>query len=70
MFLVSSADFFSKIDFLQIIFQKHYQSAKRFGNKSVPMFCRSWSGSKLFAKLISRRQKTIFCALVQLCHTT
>ena len=25
-------------------------SVKQFGSRSVPMFCRAWSGSKLFAK--------------------
>ena len=46
----------------QIFFSKnfweHYQSARRCGSRSGPTFCRSWSGSNLFAKVISRRQKS------------
>ena len=38
-------------------FQEHYQSVKWFESRSGPTFCRSWSGYKLFTKLISRRQK-------------
>ena len=30
---------------------------KLFGSRSGQMFCQAWSGSKLFAKVISRRQK-------------
>ena len=30
----------------------------QFGYKSDPMFCRTWSGSKLFAKVVSRQQKS------------
>ena len=32
-------------------------SVKRVGPISGPMKCQSWSGSKLFAKVISRRQE-------------
>ena len=56
--LLSSADFF-KITFSEIFFQEHYQSVKQFGPRSGPTFCRSWSGSKLFAKVISRQQKAL-----------
>ena len=52
---LSSADFF-KIDFFKKKFQEHYQSVKQFGPRSGPTFCRSRSGSKLFAKVISRQQ--------------
>ena len=49
--------FFFKINFLRKkkIFQEHHQSVKKNGSRSGPTFCRSWSGSKLFAKVISRR---------------
>ena len=33
----------------------NHQSVKQFGPRSVPVFCEDWSGSKLFAKVISRR---------------
>ena len=49
---------FFKINFFKKFFQEHYQWVKRFGSKSGPTFCRSWSGSKLFAKVISRWQKS------------
>ena len=48
---------FFKINFFQKFFQEHYQSVKLFGSRSGPTFCRSWSGSKLFAKFYSRQQK-------------
>ena len=41
-----------RLFFLQKIFQVHYQSVKRVGSRSGSAFCRSWSGSKLFAKFI------------------
>ena len=41
----------------QKFFHKHYQSVKQFGSRSGRTFCQPWSGSKLFAKVISRRQK-------------
>ena len=44
---------FFKID----ISKKFNQSAKHVGSRSGPTKCQSWSGSKLFAKVISRRQK-------------
>ena len=40
-----------------MFFQKHYQSVKQFGSRSWPTFCRSWSGSKLFAKVISKASR-------------
>ena len=33
-----------------------FQSVKLFRSRSGPTFCRAWSGSKLFAKVISRRR--------------
>ena len=48
---------FFKIFFFKKIFQEHYQSVKQFVSRSLPTFCRSWSGSKQFANVISRQQK-------------
>ena len=56
MLLMSSADFF-KINLFKKFFQEYYQSVKQFGSRSGPTDCRSWSGSKLFAKVISIQQK-------------
>ena len=56
MFL-SSTDFCFKINFKKFL-QEHYQSVKCFGSRSGPTFCWSWSGSKLFAEFICRRQKS------------
>ena len=39
------------------IFQNH-QGVKEFRFRSGPTFCLAWSGSKLFAKVISRQQKS------------
>ena len=55
---MSSADFFQN-QLFQKFFQGHYQSVKWFGSRLGLAFCRSWSGSKLFAKLISRWQNKI-----------
>ena len=52
-----SVDFF-KIDFYKKIFQEYHQSVKQFGLRSGSTFFRARSGSKLFAKVISRRQKS------------
>ena len=38
-------------------FFQYHQGVKQFGSRSGPMFCRAWSGSKLFAKVFSRWQK-------------
>ena len=56
MLLVSSADFFLNLNFEKKILQKHHR-VKPFGSRSGPTLCRSWSGSKLFAKAISIQQK-------------
>ena len=45
---------FFKFNFFEKFFQEYYQSVKQFGSRSDPTFCRAWSGSKLFAKVISR----------------
>ena len=47
---------FFKINFLEKFFQEQYKSVKQFGSRSGPTLCWSWSGSKLFSKVISRRQ--------------
>ena len=47
-----------KSTFSKKIFQEYHQSVKQFGSRSVLMFCWARSGSKLFAKVISRRQKS------------
>ena len=47
MLFLSSADFFCQNHLFKKIFQEHYQK-----------FCWPWSGSKLFAKVISRQQKS------------
>ena len=54
-----SADFFKKY-FLQKISEEHYQSVKWFGSRSGLTFCVFRSGSKPFAKVISRQLKSIF----------
>ena len=51
---LSSADFF-QINFFIKLFQEYHQSVKQFGSWSGLTFCRAWSGSKLFANIISRR---------------
>ena len=48
---------FFKINIFEKFFQGRYQSVKRFGFRSGPTLSRSWSGSKLFVKVFSRRQK-------------
>ena len=55
--LLSSFDLFSKLTFFNKIFKEHYLSVKRHRPRSGPTFCWSRSGSQLFAKVISRRQK-------------
>ena len=48
--------FFFKLNFQKKSF-RNTLSVKQFGTRSGPTKCRAWSGSKLFAKDISRRQK-------------
>ena len=45
---------FFKIDIFKKFFQDYHQSAKQFGPRSGPTFSRAWSGSNLFAEIISR----------------
>ena len=52
--LFCSVLIFSKSNFFKNFFQEYHQSVKQFGFRSGPTFCRAWSGSKLFAKVISR----------------
>ena len=49
---------FFEFHFFKNFFQEHYQSVKQFGSRSGTdlTFCQSRSGSKLFAKFISKRQ--------------
>ena len=47
-----------KIIFFQKIFQVYYQNVKQFGFRSGPTKCWNRSGSKLFAKVLSRWQKS------------
>ena len=39
-------------------FFQYHRGVKQFGSRSGPTFCRAWSGSKLFAKVIIRQQKS------------
>ena len=52
--------FFFKLTFFffKKIFQQYHQSVKQFGSRSGQTFCRAWSGSKLFANVFSRWQKS------------
>ena len=49
---------FFKVNYFKQFFQKLLQRAQRLGSTSGPTFCRFWSGFKLFAKVISRLQKS------------
>ena len=55
--LMLQSDFF-QMNFFKKFFQEHYQ-CHPLGSRSGPTFwfCQSLSGSKLFAKIISRQQK-------------
>ena len=57
MILLSNADFF-KVYFFKKFFQENHLSIKQFGSRSRPTFSQSWSGSKLFAKVISWWEKS------------
>ena len=53
--LLSSAHFF-KINFFKKFFQEYHLSVNHVGSRSgLTTSCRAWSGSKLFAKVISRQ---------------
>ena len=43
----------------RLSFSKYQQSDKHFGSRSGLTFCRAWFGSKLFAKIISRRNMQV-----------
>ena len=62
------------MNFFKKISQEYHQSVKQSGSRSGPTFCRAWSGTKLFAKVISRRQVATSGNLETLCslfpHTT
>ena len=67
---LSSAVFF-KITFFKKFFQEYQQNVKQFGSRSGRTNRRAWSGSKLFAKVISRwdwqaRSYRILSKLLQL----
>ena len=51
---------FSKLTYSKKFFQEHYQSVYQFEARSRLTFCRSCSGSKLFAEVNSRQQKSPF----------
>ena len=51
--------FYYKIKFFKKFFQEFDQSVKQFGSRSGPTFCRAWSGSYLFAKVISRQHRGV-----------
>ena len=55
---LSSAVIFQNLLFWKILSQGYYQSVKQFGFRSGLTLCLAWSGSKLFAKVISRRRFT------------
>ena len=50
--------FFFKINFFEKFFQEYDQSVNQFASRSGLTFCWAWSGSKLLAKVFSRRQKS------------
>ena len=51
--------FFKLIYFTTKFFQDRYQSVKHFESRSGTTLCPSWSGSKLFAKVINGWQKSL-----------
>ena len=61
---------FFKINFFKKFFQKHYRNVKQFGSRSGLTLCRSWSGSKLFAKVISWKIFMLFCHLLTFSKST
>ena len=59
---------FLKINFFDKLFQEHNQSVKGLGSRSGQTFSLSCSGSKLFAKVIKRCQKSISANKELKCH--
>ena len=53
--VLSSADFFFKIDFFKKFFQEYHLKVKQIRSRSGLTLCHAWSGSNLFAKVLSRR---------------
>ena len=53
-FLFFNISLFLVVAFSKMIFREYQLNAKQFGSRSCPTFCWAWSGSKLFAKVISR----------------
>ena len=51
--------FFFKINFFEKFFQEYYLRVKQIGSRSGPTFCQAWSGSNLFAKVISRQHSEV-----------
>ena len=54
---LSTVVFFLKVTFSKKNLQEYHQSVKQFGSRSGQTFCPAWSGSLLFAMVISRQQK-------------
>ena len=50
--------FANSLDPDHAFFQDSYQIVKGIGTRSGPTFCQSWSGSKLFAKVIRSTKVT------------
>ena len=57
-FVVNCWLFFQINFFFKSIFQENYQIVKWSVSRSGPTFCQYWSGNNLFAKVISRQQKS------------
>ena len=63
MLLLLSADFFLSI---LTVSKNSFMNVKRFGSRSGPTFCLSWSGSKLFAttKVATSKETFSRCCLL------
>ena len=48
-----------KIHFFEKFIQECHQRVKQFGSRSGLTFCQAWSGSKLFAKVLSEDNKLL-----------
>ena len=57
-FLLSVLIFF-KIHFFEKFFQEYHQSVKQLGTRPGPTFCRAWSESKQFAKIIGVQHQQV-----------
>ena len=47
-----------KASIYKVFFQEYYQSLKQFGSRSNLTCCKAWYETKLFEKIISKRQKS------------